>query len=137
MRGKAKAFPPPPAGASDKQPEQGGPEENESRSQTKIRTNPESSFPARRPPQSPGIDGARSGGGSSWGHRGVCAAGAIVVVVADLPGHGLLRRAARHTVPHQGIHAALRRLLFGPLPPAGAEPQLQVRAVRIKSTPTC
>ena len=72
-----------------------------------------------------GVDGARSGDAASWGHRGVRAAAAAVV--ADLPGHGLLRSAARHTVPHQAGHAAMPRLLHGSLPPAGPEPQLQVR----------
>ena len=50
-------------------------------------------------------------------------------VVADLSGHGLLRRAPRRAVPHPAVRAAVRRLLHVPLPAAGPEPQLQVRAV--------
>ena len=54
---------------------------------------------------------------------------ATAAVVADLSGHGLLRRAPRRPVPHPAVRAAARRLLHGPLPAAGQEPQLQVRAV--------
>ena len=34
----------------------------------------------------------------------------------------------RRAVPHPAVRAAVRRLLHGPLPAAGQEPQLQVRA---------
>ena len=91
----------------------------------------ESSVPSsqrnKQEPIRPGIDGARSVRVAYQGRGGAA-------VLADLPWHGLLRRAARHTVPPQAVDAALRRLFLGRLPPSGAEPQLQVHTVLLRAT---
>ena len=94
----------------------------------------ESSVPSsqrnKQGPIRPGIDGARSARVAYQGRGGAAA----LILVADLPRHGLLRRAARHMVPPQAVDAALRRLLHGRLPPSGAEPQLQVHTVLLRAT---
>jgi hypothetical protein len=54
--------------------------------------------------------------------------GGFVVFITHLSGHRLLRRAPRRAMPHPAVGASVHRLLHGPLPAAGPEPQLQVSA---------